>query len=381
MNKYEYWWSIIKNDYIKTAFIKDAKSVEELYFMSKTELMQVAHFSEKSAEYIMEKSSSVDIEREYDIYLKSSVKAVCFYDELYPRKLTYYEDKPFALFYFGNLPSEEKHQVAIIGARECSEYGRFMASKISEELSLYDVEIISGMAVGIDGIAQMSALDSGARSYAVLGSGVDVCYPRANKVLYERLKENGGIISEYPPGTSAVSSHFPKRNRIISGLSDVVIVVEAREKSGTFITVDYALEQGKEIMIVPGRATDPLSVGCNALIKAGAYPVQKGEDVIELLGELGTYIQTDKTAACDNRVKKNGKTDGYKDKGICFESDEEKVIFEAIDFYPIGIEQLIERSGYGLAKVQNVLMKLELNGYIKEVSKGMYVNSGTLLLS
>lgn len=361
MDKYEYFWTVAKNDYINTDFITCKDDVKSLYFMDEKDLVKIAKLSEKAASYIIEKKVKTDIDKEYDLYLKSGVKAVCFYDNNYPKKLLNIKEKPFALFYTGDLPREDRFQVAMVGARQCSEYGRYMASLISSGLANYDVEIVSGMAVGIDGIAGMAALDSGAKSYAILGCGVDVCYPRANKALYERLKKSGGVISEYPVKEGAVAVHFPKRNRIISGLSDVVIVVEAREKSGTLITVDYALEQGKEIMIVPGRATDPLSVGCNSLIKAGAYPVQNAEDVMEVLSEMSGYC------FCKKNESKNIKQKKTEDL-----TTEENVLFSLLDFYPKDIAHLINTSGYDLLKIERILMELELKGYIKEVSKGMF---------
>lgn len=139
------------------------------------------------------------------------------------------------------------------------------------------------MARGIDGIGQTAALDVGGSSFAVLGSGVDVCYPARNRRLYERLRERGGVLSEYPPGTPALSRNFPPRNRIVSGLADAVVVVEAREKSGTLITVDMALEQGKEVYAVPGRVTDALSSGCNRLVKLGAAMLLDPEELAEEL--------------------------------------------------------------------------------------------------
>lgn len=361
MDKYEYFWTITKNDYINTDFITCKEDIKSLYFMDEKELVKTAKLGKKAAAYIIEKKAKLDIEKEYDFYLESGIKSVCFYDDNYPKKLLNIQDRPFALFYIGDLPREDHFQVAIVGARECSEYGRYMTSLISSGLAQYDVEIVSGMAVGIDGIAGMSALDSGARSYAVLGCGVDSCYPRANKMLYERLKKCGGVISEYPLKEGALAAHFPKRNRIISGLSDVVIVVEAREKSGTLITVDYALEQGKEIMIVPGRATDPLSVGCNSLIKAGAYPVQNAEDVIEVLSRMSGYC------FCEDRENKNSRQNKTLDL-----TKEENVLFSLLDFYPKDVAELINTSRYDLLKVEKILMSLELKGYIKEVSKGMF---------
>lgn len=176
---------------------------------------------------------------------------------------------------------------AIIGARLASGYGREQARRFARRLASRGITIISGMARGIDGIAQKAALDAGGRSYAVLGCGVDICYPEENRELYDRLLQEGGIISEYPPGTYPEARLFPQRNRIISGLSDLVLVIEARKKSGTLITVDMALEQGREVYALPGRVSDSLSDGCNRLIRQGAGAATCPEDILEFFFGTG----------------------------------------------------------------------------------------------
>ena len=201
----------------------------------------------------------------------------------YPARLLEIPDPPERLYVLGRLPEENLPSVAIIGARECSEYGSYVAARLGECMGRNGIQVISGMARGIDGIGQTAALDAGGSSFAVLGSGVDVCYPARNRRLYERLRERGGVLSEYPPGTPVLSRNFPPRNRIVSGLADAVVVVEAREKSGTLITVDMALEQGKEVYAVPGRVTDALSSGCNRLVKLGAAVLLDPEELAEEL--------------------------------------------------------------------------------------------------
>lgn len=173
-------------------------------------------------------------------------------------------------FYRGKLPDENEPAVAVIGARECSEYGRYVAEELGQYLGRAGIQVISGMARGIDGISQQAALSAGGTSYGVLGCGVDICYPAQNRRLYEELLEKGGLLSTYAPGTKPLPQHFPPRNRIVSGLSDALIVIEARQKSGTLITVDMALEQGRDVYVVPGRLTDRLSDGCNHLLTQGA---------------------------------------------------------------------------------------------------------------
>ena len=205
-------------------------------------------------------------------------------------------DPPFGIYCRGPLlppdpppfPGLESPAAAVIGARLASGYGREQARRFSYRMASRGITIISGMARGIDGIAQTAALDAGGRSYAVLGCGVDICYPEENRSLYDRLLQQGGILSEYPPGTPPEARLFPLRNRIISGLADAVLVIEARKKSGTLITVDMALEQGRDVFALPGRVSDSLSDGCNRLIRQGAAPATCPEDLLEYFFETDT---------------------------------------------------------------------------------------------
>ena len=214
------------------------------------------------------------------------IRYVAFEEEIYPAKLRNIPDPPFGLFVKGNLPDESRASIAMIGARACSEYGKKVAKDFASELAGCDVQVISGMARGIDSISQQACLESGGRTFAVLGSGVDVCYPGELKGLYDGIQEQGGLLSFYAPGTPPLAINFPPRNRIISGLADVILVVEARRKSGTLITVDMALEQGKEVAVVPGRITDQLSQGCHDLVKQGATVIMDVEQILELLKDV-----------------------------------------------------------------------------------------------
>lgn len=249
----------------------------------------------KKAGVLSENSKTCDIQEEYERLTGRGIQLVTPGEDHYPGRLAEIPDKPYALYYAGKLPSETARAVALVGARDCSEYGRYMAGQFGAAFARAGVQVISGMARGIDGIGQERTLSEGGYSMGVLGCGVDVCYPRENRGLYEALIADGGICSEYPPGVEPRALLFPPRNRIISGLADAVLVIEAREKSGTLITVDMALEQGREVYALPGRATDPLSGGCNRLIRQGAGLVSAPEELLEeLLGkERGeTSLQT-----------------------------------------------------------------------------------------
>jgi len=205
----------------------------------------------------------------------------------YPYRLKNIGDPPLILFYKGKLPDDERPCVAIVGARECSLYGEKTASMFARELSSAGVQIISGMARGVDGISQRGSISVDGNTFGVLGCGVDVIYPEENKDLFADILKDGGIISEFNPGTEPLKQYFPSRNRIISGLSDIVLVVEARKRSGTYITVTQALDQGREVFAVPGRITDALSDGCNNLIAAGAEIAVGSKVIIDDLKNKG----------------------------------------------------------------------------------------------
>lgn len=219
--------------------------------------------------------------------LRNDIKWTHLNRKDYPYRLKNIGDPPLILFYKGKLPDDEKPCVAIVGARECSLYGEKTASMFARELSSAGVQIISGMARGIDGISQRGSISVGGNTFGVLGCGVDVIYPEENKDLFADILKDGGILSEFEPGTEPLRQYFPSRNRIISGLSDIVLVVEARKRSGTYITVTQALEQGREVFAVPGRITDALSDGCNNLIAAGAEIAVNSQTLIQDLKNKG----------------------------------------------------------------------------------------------
>lgn len=259
-----------------------ASTPEEIYQMARQGCLQDRMSSKYRAKAIIleESAACYDPPAEYEKMIDRGVSFVSVGEEGYPRRLLNVPDAPFALYYAGKLPRDDEVTVAVIGARNCSAYGKAMARQFGETLAREGVQIVSGMARGIDGIGQQAALDAGGYSLGVLGCGVDICYPPENQPLYEQLIAQGGICSEYPLGIEPRAVLFPPRNRIISGLCDSVLVIEAKERSGTLITVDMALEQGREVYALPGRITDPLSGGCNRLIRQGASPALSPQDLL-----------------------------------------------------------------------------------------------------
>jgi len=212
------------------------------------------------------------------------VQQIHITDKNYPEKLKNIYDPPIIIYALGNIEILNYISVAVIGSREPTFYGKKVASEISYNLSKNNVTVISGMAKGIDGEAHIGALKAQGKTIAVLGSGLDCIYPKENEYLFNAIIKNDGvIISEYPLGTKPKPTNFPRRNRIISGLSNGVLVVEAKERSGTLITVDFALEQGKMVYAIPGDINKYNSKGTNNLIKEGAKPVTNVDDILEEL--------------------------------------------------------------------------------------------------
>lgn len=320
----------------------------------------------KKVTQMSEFSRDYDVSGVYGCMRERGISLVTEGELQYPQRLARIPDRPYALYCAGKLPQEGKKAVALIGARDCTAYGRYMAEQFGAAFAKADVQVISGMARGIDGVGQAAALKAGGYSLGVLGCGVDICYPRENRALYEALLAVGGVCSEYPPGTEPRGVLFPPRNRIISGLCDAVLVVEAREKSGTLITVDMALEQGREVYALPGRATDPLSGGCNCLIRQGAGLVLTPEELLEeLIGESGAQKGSGRTKAVQGT--------------LLFLEGVQGELWEILDFSPLPVQELQRRyeEKYGKTIALPVLFKelLELcaGGHAGQVGGGYFM--------
>ena len=305
------------------------------------------------------KESTTAAEAE-EVLRKKNLQFVSRQSAHFPQKLLHLPDCPYGLVYRGALPDPGKPSVAVVGARRCSAYGKQMARILGELLAREHYQVISGMAAGIDGIAQASCLSAGGISYAVLGCGADVCYPPENMDLYERLGEGGGILSEFPVRTPPLRPHFPLRNRLISGLSDAVIVVEARAQSGSLITADLALDQGKEVYAVPGRYNDLLSYGCNRLIEQGAGIVLSADNLLDSLA-----------IALD--LKRISPREDGPDAGIPNDLNEnERKIYTALTLDARPLDEIAEESGLTLLQAMRALLGLQLRDLAIEVSKNRY---------
>lgn len=279
-------------------------------------------------------------------------------DLRYPVRMKNLPGMPKKLYVKGKLPADDLPSAAIVGARSCSNYGKNMAREFARVLSDAGVQIISGLALGIDGEAHAGALLGKTPTFGVMACEVDCCYPRSNQRLYQKILEKGGILGEQPAGTPAMPYLFPARNRIISALSDVVLVVEARRKSGSLITVDFALEQGKAVYAVPGRVGDALSEGCNQLIAQGAGIACAPEDILRELGCLGGQI-----------------AQNAQQRKLLGMSAQAQYVFGQLEENPLSLEEICRRVPYEFGQVVAALVELQIEGVVLEISKNYYVKS------
>ena len=354
--KYQYWLKCIPGigNKKQRKLVEYCGSAKEAYGLTEKQLMQAEGIRECDARAILESKAGFDLDNEAGKFEKTGLSMVTIEDEEFPKRLTYISDCPYALFYKGQLPKEEEKTAAIVGARMCSSYGRAVGLELGEKLAVCGVGVISGMAFGIDSFGHWGAIRGGGKTYAVLGCGANVCYPAKGRALYEKIWERGGILSEYLPDTAPAAGRFPARNRLISALSDVVIVVEARIRSGSLITADFALEQGKDIYAVPGRLDDGQSAGCNELIRQGCGIVTSAESLLEDLG-----LAADKNEAEDKIAKK-------------LLEKEELMVYSCFDMQPKNSEELLQLTNLSAGELADVLVRLQAKGLIEEFYQNHY---------
>lgn len=355
---YDYWVATLQDGYLGklTELVTQAGGAKAFYELSVDQMRRLG-MSQRLADYVADRKTDEDlIEKEYSMLREKKIRYVNHTDDDFPSRLRDIPSPPYGLFVKGNLPEETRPAVAVIGSRECSEYGRVMAEYFGGNLAKEGVAVISGMAWGIDGIAQAAALAAGGKSYGILGCGVDITYPAKNMVLYKKLcKDGSGLISEYAPGTAAEARRFPPRNRLISGLCDVLIVIEARAKSGTLITVDMAIDQGRTVMVVPGRLTDSLSAGCINLMYQGALPATSIETVMEQLGMKSGRKRSKRGDVV--AVSKNKKE----------LPEDMQTVASMLTLDPRGTDEIASLSGLPVETVMIILSKLEMEGIAKEI--------------
>jgi DNA processing protein len=342
---------MISNLYLRYTYLIYVKKTLKYKQFNEIKDLNINELPDKILDTVNSKNASNFVEGELEKALKLNAKIVEYNSEDYPTSVKHIKNSPPVLYIKGELGSPIK-TIAIVGSRKATTYGLKVAYEVGFQLGQRKVTVVSGMAYGIDSSAHRGAIDAKGRTYAVLGCGVDITYPKQNKKLKEEIENSGALISEFPFSTDPLNINFPVRNRIISAISDGVIVVEASEKSGALITADYALDQGKDVYAVPGSIYSELSRGTNQLIKSGAIPYLNINDI---------YSKNPTVLQNSNLFKNTQLT------------DEEKIIINSIDaFTGKNLNEIIDKTGLKANKVMITLTELELKGLI-EMINGKYL--------
>ena len=316
--------------------------------------LQAAGLNDNLVKQIIEIRKRVSLDELEEKLHIQGIQVLTWDDQAYPDRLRQIVQSPFVLYIKGQILAEDTWAVAIVGTRRYSAYGRQVAENITHTLARNGITIISGLARGIDGIAHKTAIDAGGRTIAVLGSGLDILYPPEHRSLAEEISKEGALISDYPLGTPPDGSNFPPRNRIISGLSKIIIVIEAGERSGALITATYAAEQGKEVFAVPGKISAPMSKGANLLIKQGAHPLLDPQDVLDLLNM---------TLVAEQRVIRKALPSDPK----------EAVLYQAVGEEPLHVDEICSQVNLPIEEVTSTLALMELKGMVRKTFGMKYV--------
>ncbi|MBF0541304.1 MAG: DNA-protecting protein DprA [Nitrospirae bacterium] len=322
----------------------------EIFKSGLSGLMEVNGIGRHRAEHIVSFTQWDKVDKIIEKIYKFNMKIITYRDDTYPELLKQIHDPPVLLFIKGELVSSDKMAIAVVGTRGVTTYGKDVTQRLSTGLAEMGITIVSGMARGVDTIAHLSALDAGGRTIAVLGCGLDIIYPYENKGLYNRIIEQGAVISEFLPGTPPYKHNFPARNRIVSGLSLGVLVTEAPEQSGALITAQFAVEQNREVFAVPGNIMSNKAEGNHKLIKEGAKFVSSVEDI---LIEIGVTVKD----FVQNIPKKQINLD-----------NEETILCNILSSEPIHIDDIIRAAKLNSAKVSSVLLTLEIKGIVKQIT-------------
>jgi len=331
------------------------ETAEEVWYAKKESFLKINGVSSELANEIIKQRESIDLDKNWQRHKKMGIEILTIYDDNYPPLLKEIPNPPNVLFFKGDLIEKYSEAVAIVGSRRATAYGVALAEELALNLSEAGVTIVSGVARGIDSSAHRGALKDKGSTIGVLGCGHDVIYPPENKRLYETISQQGSLISEYPISTRPLKWNFPARNRIISGLSRGVVVVEASEKSGALITVDFALEQGREVFAVPGNTKNILSKGPHKLLKSGACLIETSQDILE---ELGLSHLVSPQLQIDRLAKLN---------------EEEQKILTCLGWEQKYIDEIIRDLDINPSKTASLLTTLEIKGFIKQDTGKKYL--------
>ena len=324
-----------------------------------SELAAIDGLQREAIEGLISFSQWTEVDYELERIRSAGITLVRYTDKEYPDRLRAIADPPPVLYVKGALAASDERAVAIVGSRSASDYGRRVARDLTRGLASYGFTVVSGLARGIDGMAHDTALNCGGRTIAVLGSGVERAYPPEHDKLYQRIAAQGAIISELPIGTKTLEFNFPARNRLISGLSIGVVVVEATEKSGSLITASLATDQGREVFAVPGEVGSSRSRGAHRLIRQGAKLVEAVDDIIE---EIAPQL----ARQADVRVKHQVRPLPPNSSAAV------QKIFAMLQERSLQVDEIIEVSGFVPAQVLGILLDLELQGYLRQLPGKVY---------
>ncbi|MGN0437908.1 MAG: DNA-processing protein DprA [Lachnospiraceae bacterium] len=333
---------------------------EYIYYASSQELASFFK-TDQQLERFMEWKDLKEVNRLYEKNQSLNIQFCHYHSINYPKKFKEIPDPPLGIYYKGTLPDDNQLSIAIIGARNCTRYGKEMAEYFGKELGKHNVQVVSGLARGIDGCAHRGALLGNGYTIGVLGGGIDQVYPKENYHLFMEMEQRGGIISESNIGIKPYSSLFPERNRLIAGLCDGILVVEAMEKSGTFITVDQGLDQGKDIFAIPGRILDEKSAGCNRLIKLGAHMVTDVSDILNYYHLSG--VKDDNPNFC------HYKEDVIEKMSL---APTDKMVYSCLQIEPKYLDDIIEEVNLAPQEVCKSLNHLVILGIITEIACNYY---------
>lgn len=337
---------------------KKIKTLSEFMNINYEEFSKIPGMSKKVWDSISYYKQKVDCKREIKKASRIGINIITVVDDEYPTILKQIYDPPPVLYVLGNISALKHKSLAIVGTRKATVYGKNIAKVFGEKLASLNFNVVSGMARGIDSFAHMGAIKAGGLTTAVLGSGIDVIYPPENRNLMKRIIKNGCVVSSFPLGTKPLAKNFPARNRIISGLSYGTIVIEAAQKSGSLITADFSLEQGREVFAVPGNINNPYSRGSHKLIKQGAKLV---ENIDDILAEISFYD-----------FKEDIQAKNEHDKLEVQLSEDEKNIYKMINYDPIHFEQIIQKTNLQTKHLNSIITRLELKGTIS-ILPGNYI--------
>lgn len=332
-------------------------NLQEFWESSNNQVLAMSNLRLNVKQNIINNRNHKNINDLFHKLKENQIKTITVLDKSYPLRLRYIDDKPMVLYLKGNIIEEDELAIAIVGSRKATSYGKWACEKFTKELLDLGVTIVSGLATGIDTIAHKTAVERKGRTIGVLGNGLDIVYPKRNLNLYSEVIENGGIISEFPLGTEPLHYNFPQRNRIISGLSLGIIVIEAQVKSGSLITAHHGLDQGKDVFALPGNINSIFSGGTNKLIKDGAKPLLELNDILEEISEIQLKLTLNKKSKLD-----------YSN----FSETEIKII-NILGESPKHIDVIVNETGIDIITLSSIITILELKNTIKEISGGVFM--------